>query len=108
MTIGDRRTGIPATVTSIPLVDPHAPKPDPSIGDLVKDATAQVSTLVRAEVAPSEVIVSVQDTGMGIPQDRLIAIFDEFEQGGTFPQDGLGRGGQRWFSARYQFLCAGH
>jgi hypothetical protein len=48
---GDRRTGIPATVTSIPLVDPHAPKPDPSIGDLVKDATAQVSTLVRAEVA---------------------------------------------------------
>jgi MFS family permease len=37
-------------VTSIPLVDPHAPKPDPSIGDLVKDATAQVSTLVRAEV----------------------------------------------------------
>lgn len=51
MTIGDRRTGIPATVTSIPLVDPHAPKPDPSIGDLVKDATAQVSTLVRAEVA---------------------------------------------------------
>ena len=51
MSIGDRRTGIPATVTSIPLVDPHAPKPDPSIGDLVKDATAQVSTLVRAEVA---------------------------------------------------------
>jgi uncharacterized membrane protein YqjE len=31
-------------------VDPHAPKPDPSIGDLVKDATTQVSTLVRAEV----------------------------------------------------------
>jgi hypothetical protein len=51
VSIGDRRTGIPATVTSIPLVDPHAPKPDPSIGDLVKDATAQVSTLVRAEVA---------------------------------------------------------
>ena len=41
---------MPTTVTSIPLVDPHAPKPDPSIGDLVKDATAQVSTLVRAEV----------------------------------------------------------
>lgn len=47
---GDRRNGVPATVTSIPLVDPNAPKPDPSIGDLVKDATAQVSTLVRAEV----------------------------------------------------------
>ena len=50
MTSGDRKNGVPTTVTSIPLVDPHAPKPDPSIGDLVKDATAQVSTLVRAEV----------------------------------------------------------
>ncbi|MCV7280855.1 phage holin family protein [Mycolicibacterium flavescens] len=48
--MSDRRNGVPSTVTSIPLVDPHAPKADPSIGDLVKDATAQVSTLVRAEV----------------------------------------------------------
>jgi uncharacterized membrane protein YqjE len=48
--VSDRRDGVPTTVTSIPLVDPHAPKADPSIGDLVKDATAQVSTLVRAEV----------------------------------------------------------
>jgi uncharacterized membrane protein YgcG len=47
---GDRKSGVPTTVTSIPLVDPRAPKPDPSIGDLVKDATSQVSTLVRAEV----------------------------------------------------------
>ncbi|WP_280833046.1 phage holin family protein [Mycolicibacterium frederiksbergense] len=50
MSTGDRRNGVPATVTSIPLVDPHAPKPDASIGELVRDATAQVSTLVRAEV----------------------------------------------------------
>lgn len=50
MATGDRKNGVPTTVTSIPLVDPHAPKPDPSIGDLVKDATSQVSTLVRAEV----------------------------------------------------------
>src|SRR3954447_342688 len=48
--VSDRRNGVPTTVTSIPLVDPHASKADPSIGDLVKDATAQVSTLVRAEV----------------------------------------------------------
>jgi len=47
---GDRKTGVPATVTSIPLVDPHALPADPSIGDLVKDATTQMSTLVRAEV----------------------------------------------------------
>ena len=50
MATGDRKNGVPTTVTSIPLVDPHAPKADPSIGDLVKDATSQVSTLVRAEV----------------------------------------------------------
>ena len=49
--MSERRNGVPSTVTSIPLVDPHAPKPDPSIGDLVKDATSQMSTLVRAEVA---------------------------------------------------------
>ena len=50
MSNGDRKNGVPATVTSIPLVDPHAVPADPSIGDLVKDATTQVSTLVRAEV----------------------------------------------------------
>jgi len=46
----DRRTGVPASVTSIPLADPHAVPADPSIGELVRDATTQVSTLVRAEV----------------------------------------------------------
>jgi Putative Actinobacterial Holin-X, holin superfamily III len=48
---GDGKNGVPNTITSIPLVDPHLLPPDPSIGELVKDATAQVSTLVRAEVA---------------------------------------------------------
>lgn len=46
----DRKTGVPESLTSIPLVDPHAMPPNPSIGELVKDATTQVSTLVRAEV----------------------------------------------------------
>ncbi|HTM85687.1 MAG TPA: phage holin family protein, partial [Mycobacterium sp.] len=41
---------MPATLTTIPLADPHALPADPSIGELVKDATSQVSTLVRAEV----------------------------------------------------------
>jgi len=50
LTNRDRKNGVPGTVTSIPLVDPHALPPDPSIGELVKDATTQVSTLVRAEV----------------------------------------------------------
>ena len=46
----DRKNGVPQTVTSIPLVDPHALSDNPSIGELVRDATTQVSTLVRAEV----------------------------------------------------------
>ena len=46
----DRKYGVPDTATSIPLADPHAVPPNASLGELVKDATAQVSTLVRAEV----------------------------------------------------------
>ena len=29
MSSGDRKNGVPTTVTSIPLVDPRAPKPRP-------------------------------------------------------------------------------
>ncbi|MFZ0834129.1 MAG: phage holin family protein [Mycobacterium sp.] len=50
MSNGDRRNGVPKTITSIPLTDPHALPPDPSIGELVKEASTQVSSLVRAEV----------------------------------------------------------
>ncbi len=53
MSSTDKTTnGVPTTVASIPLtdVDHHTPGTG-SIGTLVKDATAQVSTLVRAEVA---------------------------------------------------------
>lgn len=46
----DRKNGVPSTLTTIPLADPHAKPVEPSIGDLIKDASAQVSTLVRAEV----------------------------------------------------------
>jgi len=46
----DRKNGVPSTLTTIPLTDPHAGPAEPSIGDLIKDATTQVSTLVRAEV----------------------------------------------------------
>ena len=58
----DRKSGVPTTATSIPLVDPNAMPANPSIGDLVKDATAQVSTLVRAEVelARSEITRDVK------------------------------------------------
>jgi len=44
-----RLSGAPTGVTSIPLTDAHPN--GSSVGDLVKDATVQMSTLVRAEVA---------------------------------------------------------
>jgi hypothetical protein len=58
----DRKDGIPHTLTTIPLTDPHALSVEPSIGELVKDATAQISTLVRAEVelARSEITRDVK------------------------------------------------
>ncbi|MDI3313513.1 MAG: phage holin family protein [Mycobacterium sp.] len=46
----DSDSGSAGRLTTIPLADPHAAAGQPSIGDLVKEATAQVSTLVRAEV----------------------------------------------------------
>ena len=45
-------TGAPSTVSSIPLSEPGVKSNgEQSIGHLVKNASAQVSTLVRAEVA---------------------------------------------------------
>lgn len=55
--------GVPNTVSSIPLTDVDVRRPgEVSIGTLVKDATAQVSTLVRAEVelAKAEVTSEVK------------------------------------------------
>jgi uncharacterized membrane protein YqjE len=58
----DRTNGVPSTLTTIPLADPHAAHGDPSIGELIKDATAQASTLVRAEVelARAEILRDVK------------------------------------------------
>ena len=50
MSRADRKNGVPSTLTTIPLTDPHAGPAEPSIGDLIKDASAQVSTLLRAEI----------------------------------------------------------
>jgi Putative Actinobacterial Holin-X, holin superfamily III len=58
----DPKDGVPRTLTTIPLTDPHALSVEPSIGELVKEATAQISTLVRAEVelARSEITRDVK------------------------------------------------
>ena len=79
MSNGDRSNGVPNTITSIPLVDPHAVGADPSIGELVKDATAQVSTLVRAEVelARAEIVRDVKKalTGSLFFISALVVLF---------------------------------
>jgi len=75
----DRKDGVPRTLTTIPLTDPHAPSVDPSIGELVKDATAQISTLVRAEVelARSEITRDVKKglTGSVFFISALVVLF---------------------------------
>lgn len=53
VTNGNRKQGdgVPTSISSIPLTEVRARTPqEASIGDLVRDATAQVSTLFRAEV----------------------------------------------------------
>lgn len=58
------------TVNAIPLsdVDTNAAKGQGSIGDLVKDASSQISSLVRSEVelAKTEVATSAKKAGIGI------------------------------------------
>ncbi|HEU0190226.1 MAG TPA: phage holin family protein [Mycobacterium sp.] len=44
------RNGVPNTLVTIPLEDPHTVSGNPSLGELVRDATTQMSALVRAEV----------------------------------------------------------
>jgi Putative Actinobacterial Holin-X, holin superfamily III len=75
----DRKDGVPRTLTTIPLTDPHALSVEPSIGELVKDATAQISTLVRAEVelARSEITRDVKKgvTGSVYFISALVVLF---------------------------------
>jgi positive regulator of sigma E activity len=75
----DPKDGVPRTLTTIPLTDPHALSVEPSIGELVKDATAQISTLVRAEVelARSEITRDVKKglTGSVFFISALVVLF---------------------------------
>ncbi|NPV08563.1 MAG: hybrid sensor histidine kinase/response regulator [Anaerolineae bacterium] len=49
--------------------------------------TRRGSVAIRAEVSGAEVVVSVTDSGRGIPQDELQTIFDEFYQVGRSRSD---------------------
>ncbi|WP_019201850.1 phage holin family protein [Tsukamurella sp. 1534] len=61
-------TGTPKTLSAIPLTDPNVTSTgEPSIGSLVRDASAQVSSLVRAEVelAKAETVQDVKKAATG-------------------------------------------
>ncbi|MBS2080157.1 phage holin family protein, partial [Mycobacterium tuberculosis] len=58
MSKADGKNGVPSTLTTIPLTDPHAEPAESSIGDLLKDATTQGATLVRAEAERARAEVS--------------------------------------------------
>jgi signal transduction histidine kinase len=50
---------------------------------------------LRSEIEPNAVKISVADTGLGIPEDKLNTIFDEFSQlqpTGTRREGGSGLG----------------
>ena len=60
--------GTPRTLSAIPLTDPNVTASgDPTIGSLVRDASAQVSSLVRAEVelAKAETMRDVKKAATG-------------------------------------------
>ncbi|SIR95091.1 phage holin family protein [Williamsia sterculiae] len=69
MTLDDRSTGgVRRDVAAIPLSDPNlGPGGEPSIGSLVKDATANLSTLFRSELelAKAEVVAEGKKAAFG-------------------------------------------
>lgn len=56
------------TTTSAHIAPESMPLPEPSIGDLAKDVSTHLSTLVHAEIelAKAEVTASVKNAGTGI------------------------------------------
>ncbi|GAB09228.1 hypothetical protein GOARA_034_00030 [Gordonia araii NBRC 100433] len=68
------RPGPTAPAPAIPLSDPNAgPSGDPTIGNLVKDATAQASTLFRGEIALAKAELTREAKKAGAGTGLLIA-----------------------------------
>ena len=62
------------------------------IGNSVKFTPENGSVAVAIEESPTEIKVSVSDTGPGIPEDQKNHIFDRFAQIGNKNRSGLGLG----------------
>ncbi len=50
------------------------------VNNAVKFTPPGGSVVVRAHERPDAIIISVSDTGIGIPRDQLVEIFEEFKQ----------------------------
>src|SRR5688500_16424133 len=66
--------------------------PDAPVGARVKFTPAQGAIVVRFEQDEENVVWSVSDTGEGIPDDKLEAVFDRFVQLTKNDRRGVGLG----------------
>jgi signal transduction histidine kinase len=62
------------------------------LGNAVKFTHAGGTVVVRAANGPSSVVVSVEDSGIGIESEALTRIFDRFWQARPTPRRGSGLG----------------
>jgi signal transduction histidine kinase len=62
------------------------------LANAIKFTPARGTVTVRAERAPDEIRFAVSDTGMGIPADRLEAVFERYVQVVPADRRGLGLG----------------
>ena len=62
------------------------------LGNAIKFTDAGGTVTVRAANGPTAVVVSVEDTGLGIEADALSNIFDRFWQASPTPRRGSGLG----------------
>ena len=97
----DWHTDIPP---SLPIVQGDAVRLKQVMLNLVRNAikfTAHGKVILSAEANDSEVIVYVQDTGLGIPNDEQALIFDEFQTSGRTATRGFGGLGLGLAISRY-------
>jgi signal transduction histidine kinase len=62
------------------------------LGNAVKFTPQGGKVTIRIKDAGDEVAVEVLDTGMGIPEDELPRIFDDFYRGKNVQEGGIGLG----------------
>jgi signal transduction histidine kinase len=62
------------------------------LSNAIKFTPAKGNVIVRAERVGDEVVIAVSDTGVGIPDDQLEAVFGRFVQVTKNDQRGVGLG----------------